>query len=291
MTGFGRGTGNDGKLAVTIEMRAVNQRFLELNIRLPHAYLALEDRLRQEIKAVLKRGKVDVFVTVQDLNPQAPEVQVDMAAIGAVKQALEGVNDRFFAGKPVMLNDITALTKDWFVQTPPAIDADASWPPFQEAMQAALTAMVSMREREGANIRRDLWQRADKLSSLIEAIASRKEEIVAAYQKRLEKKILSLLDTVKEVPDEDRLLQEVAMYSDKVDFTEEVVRFRSHISQLHTMLKEDGELGRKLDFLVQEMNRETNTIGSKAGDLAVTEDVLQLKNEIEKIREQVQNIE
>lgn len=291
MTGFGRGTGNDGKLAVTIEMRAVNQRFLELNIRLPHAYLALEDRLRQEIKAVLKRGKVDVFVTVQDLDPQAPEVQVDMAAIGAVKQALEGVNDRFFAGKPVMLNDITALTKDWFVQTPPAIDADASWPPFQEAVQAALTAMVSMREREGANIQRDLWQRADKLSSLIEAIASRKEEIVAAYQKRLEKKILSLLDTVKEVPDEDRLLQEVAMYSDKVDFTEEVVRFRSHISQLHTMLKEDGELGRKLDFLIQEMNRETNTIGSKAGDLAVTEDVLQLKNEIEKIREQVQNIE
>ena len=291
MTGFGRGTGNDGKLAVTIEMRAVNQRFLELNIRLPHAYLALEDRLRQEIKAVLKRGKVDVFVTVQDLDPQAPEVQVDMAAIGAVKQALEGVNDRFFAGKPVMLNDITALTKDWFVQTPPAIDADASWPPFQEAMQAALTAMVSMREREGANIQRDLWQRADKLSRLIEAIASRKEEIVAAYQKRLEKKILSLLDTIKEVPDEDRLLQEVAMYSDKVDFTEEVVRFRSHISQLHTMLKEDGELGRKLDFLIQEMNRETNTIGSKAGDLAVTEDVLQLKNEIEKIREQVQNIE
>lgn len=291
MTGFGRGTGNDGKLAVTIEMRAVNQRFLELNIRMPHAYLALEDKLRSGIKAVLKRGKVDVFVTVQDLDPQAPEIQVDMAAVGAVKAALEEVNSRFFGGKPVLFNDITSLTKDWFAQTPPAIDADASWPPFQEALAGALDAMVTMREREGANIQKDLLQRADTLSRLIEAIAARKEEIVAAYQQRLEKKILALFDAAQSVPDQDRLLQEVAIYSDKVDFTEEVVRFRSHIKQLHTMLAENGEIGRKLDFLIQEMNRETNTIGSKAGDLAVTEDVLQLKNEIEKIREQIQNIE
>ena len=115
MTGFGSGSGNDGKLAVTIEMRAVNQRFLELNIRMPHAYLALEDRLRSGIKAVLKRGKVDVFVTVQDLDPAAPDVRVDDAALGAVKTALQDVNDRFFAGKAVTLGDVTSLTKDWFV--------------------------------------------------------------------------------------------------------------------------------------------------------------------------------
>lgn len=245
MTGFGRGTGNDGKLAVTIEMRAVNQRFLELNIRMPHAYLALEDRLRSGIKAVLKRGKVDVFVTVQDLSPAAP-----------------------------------------------AIDADASWPPFEAALQGALDSMVAMRLREGANIGRDLLSRAAVMKGLVEEIAGRKDAMTAAYQERLEKKIRQLIDKAQaSVPDEDRLLQEVAMYSDKVDVTEEVVRFESHLNQLHTMLQSDGEVGRKLDFLIQEMNREANTIGSKAGDLAVTESVLQLKNEIEKIREQVQNIE
>ena len=295
MTGFGSGSGNDGKLAVTIEMRAVNQRFLELNIRMPHAYLALEDRLRSDqwnFKCARNPGKVDVFVTVQDLDPAAPDVRVDHAALGAVKTALQDVNDRFFDGKVVTLGDVTSLTKDWFVQTPPAIDADASWPPFAAALQGALDSMVAMREREGANISRDLLDRADKMAALVESIASRKAVIVQAYEERLEKKILSLMDKAQAaVPDEDRLLQEVAIYSDKVDFTEEVVRFRSHLNQLHTMLQSPGEVGRKLDFLIQEMNRETNTIGSKAGDLAVTEAVLQLKNEIEKIREQVQNIE
>ena len=292
MTGFGSGTGNDGKLSVTLEMRAVNQRFLELNIRMPHAYLALEDRLRSGIKSVLKRGKVDVFVTVQDLDPAAPEVRVDNAALGAARDALQAVNDRFFGGKTVTLGDVTALTKDWFVQMPPAIDADASWPPFEAALQMALDNMVAMREREGANISRDLLARADKMAGLVETIVGRKKIIVKSYQERLEKKIRSLMDKVDAaVPDEDRLLEEVAIYSDKVDFTEEVVRFRSHLNQLHSMLSSDGEVGRKLDFLIQEMNREANTMGSKANDLTVTEAVLQLKNEIEKIREQVQNIE
>ena len=292
MTGFGSGTGNDGKLSVTLEMRAVNQRFLELNIRMPHAYLALEDRLRSGIKSVLKRGKVDVFVTVQDLDPAAPEIRVDNAALGAARDALQAVNDRFFGGKTVTLGDVTSLTKDWFVQTPPAIDADQAWPPFEAALKMALDNMVAMREREGANISRDLLARADKMAGLVETIAGRKELIVAAYQERLEKKILSLMNQVgAAVPDEDRLLEEVAVYSDKVDFTEEVVRFRSHLNQLHNMLASDGEVGRRLDFLIQEMNREANTMGSKANDLTVTEAVLQLKNEIEKIREQVQNIE
>uniref|UniRef100_UPI0040270CDD endoribonuclease YicC domain-containing protein n=1 Tax=Megasphaera sp. TaxID=2023260 RepID=UPI0040270CDD len=159
-------------------------------------------------------------------------------------------------------------------------------------LQGAVDSLVALLEREGSNISRYLLRSADKIAALVESIASRKEIIVQAYEERLEKKILALMDKVQAaVPDEDRLLQEVAIYSDKVDFTEEVVRFRSHLNQLHAMLQSPGEVGRKLDFLIQEMNRETNTIGSKAGDLAVTEAVLQLKNEIEKIREQVQNIE
>lgn len=291
MTGFGRGTYSDERVSVTIEMRAVNQRFLELNIRMPHAYLALEDKLRRGIKETLHRGKVDVYVTVSELTPQAPQIRIDYAALSACKAALDEVSQRLFGGDKTTLPLVMGLTKDWFVQEPPAVDADEVWPVFSQALQNALDGMTAMREKEGAAIRRDLGERTDKMSAMIDAIEGRKEDIVARYQDRLEKKILALLDAARQVPDEDRLLQEVAVYADKVDFTEEVVRFRSHVLQLRGFLEQDGDVGRKLDFLIQEMNREVNTIGSKANDTDVTEYVLQLKNEIEKIREQVQNIE
>lgn len=291
MTGFGSGAAADEARSVTIEMRAVNQRFLELNIRMPHAYLALEDRLRRQIKQVLHRGKVDVFVTAVELQPEAPQIHVDYAMAGACKTALDGVQERFFPGTQVTLSQLLSLTKDWFSQEPPKVDADAAWPVFQEALGHALDGMAAMREAEGRNIRRDLLCRADTMAQLVEQIASRKDDILEKYEQRLEKRILALCEKAGHVPDEDRLLQEVAVYADKVDVTEEVVRFRSHVVQLKDILAGTGDIGRKLDFLVQEMNRETNTIGSKASDLDVTEYVLRLKNEIEKIREQVQNIE
>ena len=291
MTGFGSGTISDGTRSVTIEMRAVTQRFLELNIRMPHAYLALEENVRRTIKETLHRGKVDVFITVTELTPEAPQIHVDMAMVGACKAALDQVNAQFFPEQKTSLSLITALSKDWFTQEPPHIDTDAAWPVFKEALDAALASMVDMRDREGANIARDLLARTEKMAAIVETIASRKELIMAQYQERLTKRITALLEKADRVPDEDRLLQEVAIYADKVDFTEEVVRFRSHVVQLKGLLESPGDVGRKLDFLIQEMNRETNTIGSKASDLDVTEHVLHLKNEIEKIREQVQNIE
>lgn len=291
MTGFGAGTASDDRLSVTIEMRAVNQRFLELNIRMPHAYLALEDTLRSGIKAVLHRGKVDVFVTVQELAPQAPQIRIDEAALAACKDALTQVKDAYFQKEPVRLSEIISLDKDWFIQEPPVIDTEACKPVFLQSLQLALAGMTTMRDREGANIQADLLRRANTMSALIETIAARKEPILAQYQERLEKKIMAIFEKQQAEPDRDRLLQEVAVYADKVDFTEEVVRFRSHVLQLRGLLQAEGDTGRKLDFLVQEMNRETNTIGSKAQDLEVTQTVLQLKNEIEKIREQVQNIE
>lgn len=291
MTGFGAGTYSNESLSVTIEMRAVNQRFLELNIRMPHAYLALEDTLRQQIKQVLHRGKVDVFVTVREIAPKEPTISINYAALTACKTALDAVQTKVFDGEKTTLPVIMNLTKDWFSQEPPVIDTKAVWPVFAQALSQSLQEIAAMRQREGENISRDLLQRTESMTAMIDAIASRKEDIVARYQERLEKKILSLLEKADKVPDEDRLLQEVAIYADKVDFTEEVVRFRSHVVQLKEFLQQEGDIGRKLDFLIQEMNREVNTIGSKAGDMDVTEYVLQLKNEIEKIREQIQNIE
>lgn len=291
MTGFGAGTYSTESLSVTIEMRAVNQRFLELNIRMPHAYLALEDTLRQHIKQVLHRGKVDVFVTVREIAPKEPTISINYAALTACKNALDAVQTNVFDGEKTTLPVLMNLTKDWFSQEPPVIDTEAVWPVFEQALSQSLQEIAAMRQREGENISRDLLKRTESMTAMIDAIASRKEDIVARYQERLEKKIMSLLEKADKVPDEDRLLQEVAIYADKVDFTEEVVRFRSHVVQLKGFLKQEGDIGRKLDFLIQEMNREVNTIGSKAGDMDVTEYVLQLKNEIEKIREQIQNIE
>ena len=291
MTGFGSSTASDGVRSVTIELRAVNQRFLELNIRMPHGYLALEDRLRRGIKNVLHRGKVDVFVTVTELAPEAPQITVNDAMVRACKEALDTVNATYFPDTRTTLGQLTALTKDWFVEEPPNVDMDKAWPVFEEALDGALRGIVSMRTKEGDNIKADLLARVETMIHGVDTIAARKEDIMARYEERLEKRILALFDKARSVPDEDRLLQEVAIYADKVDFTEEIVRFRSHVVQLQGLLETDGDVGRKLDFLIQEMNRETNTIGSKANDLDVTEQVLLLKNEIEKIREQVQNIE
>lgn len=291
MTGFGCGSYSDGNVSVTIEMRAVNQRYLELNIRMPHSYLALEDNIRTGCKNVLHRGKVDVFISVSELRPQAPTIRVDQAALQAVKEAADTVKRDLFDGAPATLDEVMNLSTDWFVQEPPVIDAEAIWPVFEQALRTALDGMVAMREKEGANLARDLQARADVMLTVNDAIASRREEILLNYQAGLEKKILNLFDMAQSVPDQERLLQEVAIYADKVDFTEEVVRFRSHVLQLKEFLNSTGAVGRKLDFLIQEMNREVNTIGSKAANLDVTEHVLQLKNEIEKIREQVQNIE
>ena len=290
MTGFGSGSNTDGKLAVTIELRAVNQRFLELSIRMPHAYLALEDALRNKIKSQLHRGKVDVFVTVHELTPQAPDIRIDYSNLEACKKALDEANEKLF-GSTCTLSQISSLTKDWFIQEAPEIDLDACKPVFMDALDDALSSMLKMRDAEGNTIKKDLVSRIDFMSQAVDKIAERKDDIMARYEERLRKRILDLAEKADKVPDQDRFLQEIAIYADKVDFTEEVVRFRSHVIQLKKLLDDDGDIGRKLDFLIQELNRETNTMGSKANDLDVTEYVLQLKNELEKVREQIQNIE
>ena len=258
---------------------------------MPHAYLALEDTIRNGIKEQLHRGKVDVFVTIQDLAPETPRIQIDYASLTACRDALAAAKNKLFDGAPVTLSDIISLNTDWFSQEPPVIDADACRPVFQQSLARSLQGMMTMREREGANIQADLLRRADTMSDIIESIAERRPLIIQQYEERLQKKMTAILEKLQAQPEQDRLLQEVAVYADKVDFTEEVVRFRSHVLQLRGLLEAHGDTGRKLDFLIQEMNRETNTIGSKAQDLQVTEQVLRLKNEIEKIREQVQNIE
>lgn len=291
MTGFGSGTYSDGKLSVCVEIKSVNQRFLELNVRMPHAYMVLEDKLRQAVKKVIHRGKVDIYVTVaeQGLRPQS--FCIDYEALEACKTALDVAKARFFGEKEATLSEIMTLTTDWFTQEPPLIDEEECWPVFEKNVTMALDAVTIMRDREGETIHTDLFKRADTMEEHIECIASRKERILAAYEERLRRRVIKLLEPMNLQIDEARILQEVAVFADKSDFTEEVVRFRSHVLQLKKLLNGNGDIGRSLDFLIQEMNRETNTIGSKTQDLEVTETVLLIKNELEKVREQIQNIE
>jgi len=290
MTGFGSGTYSDDRLSVTIEIKAVNQRFLEMSIRMPRAYLALEDLLRKNIKEVIHRGKVDVYVTVTELAPPEPVIRIDYASLTACKRALDEASQKLF-GTEATLDQICRLTTDWFSQETASIDIEGCWPVFQAALCQSLDKLMVMRTDEGNHIADDLMERVSRMNEYVDAIATRKETIIANYEERLRARMDKMLSEMGAVPDENRLLQEVAIYSDKTDFTEEVVRFHSHMLQLKGLLEESDDVGRKLDFLIQELNRETNTIGSKANDINVTEYVLKLKNEIEKIREQIQNIE
>ena len=291
MTGFGSGTFSDGKLSVTIEIKAVNQRFLELNIRMPRAYMALEDRLRNAVKKTIYRGKVDMFVTVTELERQPQEIRIDYAALEACKVALDTAKQRFFNDEPATLGEIISLCSDWFTQEPPVIDTKAVRPVFDNAVTQALDAITAMRDREGEIIHTDLLKRADLMEEYIDSIAGKREDIVTAYAERLHNRIVNLLEPAGVPVDEGRILQEVAVFADKSDFTEEVVRLRSHVLQLKKLLNSGGDVGRSLDFLIQEINRETNTVGAKTQDMDVTETVLHIKNELEKVREQIQNIE
>ena len=291
MTGFGSGTYSDEKISITVEIKAVNQRFAEFNIRIPRTYAALEEGLRRQLKDVIHRGKTDVFVTVTELSKETPAIRIDFAALEAGKQALTEVKGRIFSEGEATFSETSALMSDWFVTEEQPTDTEVVWPKIQAAAAKALTDLTIMREREGKNIELDLSERAAKAEEYINFIDNHRTDLSEAYGQRLHKRIAKLLEETGTNVDESRILQEIAVFADKSDVTEEVVRFKSHVLQLKKLLTETTDVGRSLDFLLQEMNRETNTIGSKIQDLTITDAVLRLKNELEKIREQIQNIE
>lgn len=287
MTGFGKGTAENSDRKITVELRSVNHRFLDITAKFPRMLVCCEDALRKIISKYLSRGHVDVFVTYEDNRQGKSRIKPDYVAaaryleIGADLERLGYKND-LTVSSVMKLPEILNLQSEEDDEN--EIVALAS-----EAAEAACGRLVAMRETEGEMLKKDFSVKLDVLESLTAEIEKRAPEVAKCYAGRLRSKIEESLAGVD--IDEARLLNEVAFFADKANIDEEITRLKGHIAHGRAILGEKGAVGKKLDFLVQEMNREVNTTGSKSNDLYITERVLLAKNEVEKIREQVQNIE
>ena len=290
MTGFGRATQIVDGLQCIIEIKSVNSRFLDLNIRSPKQVNSVEHSIRKCIQKTIHRGKVDVFVTLQDVADREKQFIINSSLKHQIQDLL--VSEGFYREpQEVPLSAVMAISNDWVQIQDSEVTEDVLQSLVTDTTTNALNALVSMRQSEGIHIQQDLLHRLSQMTNIIEDINSHKADAVIAYKENLRTKMMDYVEGLDITANEDRLLQEVAIMADKTDITEEIVRFRSHVVQLSNTLKMDEPIGRKLDFIIQEMNREVNTIGSKAMDITLTDYVVQLKCELEKIREQVQNIE
>ncbi len=288
MTGFGRGeaTGQPGK--ITVEMKAVNHRFSEVVFRMPRQFNVHEEPAKKLILGQVTRGRVDVFIS-WEAAASAKGVKVDKELALAYHNALKELGEEIGSKSELSLDTLARLPDVLSIQEGSVSDEEV-WAVLEPALTAALTNLIAMREREGATLVQDLTERLDKIESFREASAERAPQVVVEYRDRLTKRLEELLPQGNHV-DPQRLAQEVAVFADRADVSEEIQRLGSHIAQFRAALTEGEAIGRKLDFLVQELGREVNTIGSKANDASMTAGVVAAKSELEKIREQVQNIE
>ena len=288
MTGFGAGDAETADFKVHIEVKAVNQRFLETNYHMPYSMNMFENQLTKKIKEYASRGKLDINIRFQDLRDKAVTVKVDKGLVAAYGQALQEISSQLELSAPVTAAQIASYP-DVLKLNEENADFEAAQPVLMQAMEQALESFVAMREAEGQNIQRDLLARIGTLENFVGELEKLAPEIVAAYRQRLENLLREYL--AKEDIEESRIIQEVALFTDKVNYTEETVRLRSHFDQFRQIITAGEPVGRKLDFLIQEMNREINTVASKANSAGAAQFVVDVKSEIEKIREQIQNIE
>ncbi|MBP3873416.1 MAG: YicC family protein [Lachnospiraceae bacterium] len=288
MTGFGRGEYSGETLKFTVEMKSVNHRYLDSNVRIPKEYAYLDTSIRSELKKYLGRGKVDVFVSYEVIGEAEYDLQFNEHLAQEYVDAYERMARRFN-----LTNDLTAARlgaqPEIFRLKQDSMDEEEVWGVLRKALDLALDSLVEARVREGANLRDDLVRKLSGMDTLVDAIEKRYPEIISAYEARLKEKIAALMEDNQ--IDESRLAAEVVLFADKLATDEETVRLRSHIDTMRKELEKGDDIGRKLDFLAQEMNREANTILSKANDLETSNIAIDLKTVIEKIREQVQNIE
>ncbi|MBQ7784673.1 MAG: YicC family protein [Clostridia bacterium] len=287
MTGYGRcQIESEGRL-MTVEVKSVNHRFLDVSYRLARHLMFLDDAVRKGVAARLARGHVDVFVNYENHREDAREVRVDTALAAAYQRAMNELSKTLGIESGVSLNDFARMPDVLTVQES-AEDQDAVRELFQQTLSGALDALITMRAQEGESMKRDILDKISKIEGIRDAIAVRAPLVVEEYRIKLKERIAAL--TEGEV-DEARLLTEIAIFADRAAIDEELVRLLSHTAQIRKTVELSEPVGRKLDFLVQELNREVNTIGSKAMDAEIAQYVVQAKGEIEKLREQVQNIE
>ena len=290
MTGFGSGTATKDGITCTVEIKSVNARFLDLFIRSPKQINPFESIIRGLVQDRITRGKVEVSVSIQDAGEKPKTFTINSVLRKQIQELL--VREEFYDDpKKVPLQAVNSISNEWIQQQDTPIAEDVLSEIVQESTNQALDALITMRTVEGKHIEQDLLSRITTLENIIKSIDENKAGAVDAYREHIKGKIQEYLVSLEASISEDRFLQEIALLADKTDITEEIVRFTSHVVQLKNTLVDENSIGRKVDFILQEMNREVNTIGSKAMDSSITEFVVQLKCELEKIREQVQNVE
>ena len=290
MTGFGSGTATKDGITCTVEIKSVNARFLDLFIRSPKQMNPFESIIRRMIQDRITRGKVEVSVSIQDAGERPKTFTINSVLRKQIQELL--VQEEFYDDpKKVPLQAVNSISNEWIQQQDTPIAEEVLSDIVKEATTQALDSLIAMRTAEGQHINQDLLERIGTLEKIITKIDTNKSGAVEAYREHIKTKIQEYLISLEASISEDRFIQEIPLLVDKTDITEEIVRFTSHVVQLKNTLADTNSIGRKVDFILQEMNREVNTIGSKVMDSIVTEFVVQLKCELEKIREQVQNVE
>ena len=288
MTGYGRSVETRNGREFTVEVRSVNNRYLDCAVRLPRLVAFGEDAVKQAVKNTISRGKVDVFVSVRSEGGEQGTVTLNTALAEGYLAAMRQMAETFGLENDVKVSDLSRLPEVFTVDKP-EVDEEALLADLMAVANEALAGYDAMRTTEGAALDHDLRSRGARILELVGQVEKQSPKTVSDYRARLEAKLREVLANT--AIDESRILTEAAIFADKVAVDEETVRLRSHLNQMNTMLDNGGAVGRKLDFLLQEMNREANTIGSKCTDVAVARIVVDIKAELEKIREQVQNVE
>lgn len=289
MTSFGRSNSEEGKKRVfTVEMKSVNSRYLDVNIRMPKSIISLEEEIRKMISNSLNRGKVDVFINIKNYNEGAGVPKLDINLAQGYLQCLKEIEEKLN-----IKNDISVMQIARFPEVITMIEEedkiDEIWEELKPLISSSLDMMINMREVEGEKLKEDILIKINQIEELVSKVEEFADSIPKVFKQKLEERLKDLLGNVE--VDENRIATEVCILADKATVDEEIIRLNSHINQVRETLKLNEPIGRKLDFIVQEMNRETNTIGSKSSDIKMTNIVIDIKNILEKIREQVQNIE
>ena len=288
MTGFGRYEYADASRKITVEVKSVNHRYLDVNIKMPKKLNFFESAIRTLLKEYIERGKVDIYITYEDFTENNLSLQYNKALAGEYLKYLNQMAEEFGLENDIRVSTLSRYPEVFAMEEQP-VDEDELWSSLEKALRGAFEPFVESRVREGENLKKDLCEKLDNMVSYVDFIEERSPQIIVEYRARLEEKLRELL--ADNQLDDSRIAQEVTIFADKICVDEETVRLKSHILSMKDSLNAGGSVGRKLDFLAQEMNREANTILSKSNDLKISDTGISLKTDIEKVREQIQNIE
>lgn len=287
MTGYGQGKNSIDGRDYTVEIKTINHRYNDMTIKLPRYLNFLEDKIRKYISNTINRGKTEVYITLKNMSDKGRNLKIDRSLAGMYVTELRSVAEEYGLKDDITATSIARMP-DVFVAENESLE-DLYWDELKVALDGALASIDTARIAEGERLSQDIQNRLTKIAKYVEVVSNSSEKLLEEYKTKLQNRIAEL--QAESVVDENRLGIEIVLFADKSSICEEVTRLRSHIDAFKSMLQGDGPMGKKIDFLIQEMNRETNTIGSKANAIGITECVIEMKNEIENIREQVQNIE